>query len=262
MNISFIGYGKMAKSLANGWRQSKHYHLRAAAPSLTKAISAEGIETTPSNSDVIRDADVIILAVKPVHMTEVMLEIGAAIPPGCMLISIATGLTLAWFSKYIPETTPVVRVMPNIAAAIQLSATPLIKNQFVNAHQSQIAEQLFNAVGITSWIQDEAQMDVFTALSGSGPAYVFQFIQSMVTAAMNMGLDERTATTFTLQTINGATALAHDHTQTLQQLTDQVTSKGGTTAAALNILHHRQFSLIVEEAMKAAQNRARELYYT
>lgn len=260
MNISFIGYGKISKALASGWLLSKTYHLRAAAPSLSNAISAEGVETMPNNLDVIRNANVIILAIKPAQMPEVMTEISDSIPRGCLLISVATGLNLDWFSKHLPAQTAVVRAMPNIAAAIRLSATPLIKNMHVSDHQSHVAEALFHAIGITTWVQDETHMEIFTALSGSGPAYVFQFIHSMVTAAMKMGLDENTATRFALETVNGATVLARDSQQSLQQLTDQVTSKGGTTAAALSVFHDRQLSLLIEDAMKAAHHRAQALY--
>ena len=262
MNISFIGYGKIAQSLVNGWVHSQDHHFRAAAPSLKMAITTEGIETTPNNLDVIQDADVIILAVKPAQMASVMAEIGTSIPRKCLLVSVATGLNLAWFAIHASPETAVVRAMPNIAAAVKLSATPLIENQFVSEQQRDIAQQLFNAIGITTWVQRETDMDIFTALSGSGPAYVFQFIQSMVAAAVNMGLDEQTATDFALETVSGATALAIESKRDLQQLTDQVTSKGGTTAAALHVFHDLQFSHVIEAAMKAAQNRAQELDYT
>ncbi len=262
MNISFIGYGKIAQSLINGWLHTNNYHFRAAAPSLKKTITAERIETTPNNLDVIQNADVIILAVKPAQMASVLAEISASIPRRCLLISVATGLNMAWFAKRTLPNTAVIRAMPNIAAAVKRSATPLIKNQYVNEHHHVIAEQLFNAIGITTWVQRETDIDIFTALSGSGPAYVFQFIQSMVTAAVNMGLDEKTATAFALETVSGAAALAVGSKRDLQQLTDQVTSKGGTTAAALHVFQDLQFSHIVEAAMKAAQNRAQELDYT
>lgn len=262
MNISFIGYGKIAQSLINGWLQANDHHFQAAAPSLQKSITTNGIRTTPHNLDVTQDADIIILAVKPAQMANVLAEIGASIPRHCLLISVAAGLNMTWFAKHTQPETAVIRAMPNIAAAVRQSATPLIKNQYVSEHQQDMAEQLFNSLGITTWVKQEVDIDIFTALSGSGPAYVFQFIQSMVTAAVNMGLDKSTATAFALKTVSGATALAIEKEQDLQQLTNQVTSKGGTTAAALHVLHDMQFSLIVESAMIAAKNRAQELDYT
>jgi pyrroline-5-carboxylate reductase len=229
---------------------------------LKRAVTAEGIETTPNNLDVIQDANIIILAVKPAQMANVLAEISASIPRKCLLISVAAGLNLAWFAKHTLPNTAVIRAMPNIAAAVKRSATPLIKNQYVSEHQHNIAQQLFNTIGISTWVQREADIDIFTALSGSGPAYVFQFIQGMITAAVHMGLDEHTATAFALETVSGAAALAIESKQDLQQLTDQVTSKGGTTAAALHVFHDRQFSHMIESAMIAAQNRAQELDYT
>lgn len=262
MNISLIGFGKIAQSLVNGWLLMKNHRFRASAPSLKQSVTAQGIETTPSNLDVIQDADVIILAVKPAQMKAVLAEIHEAIPRGCLLISVATGLKLAWFAKHTPVETAVVRAMPNIAASIQQSATPLIKNQYVSEQQLEIAQTLFHAIGITTWVQRETDMDIFTALSGSGPAYVFQLTQAMVQAAMNMGLDEKIATDFALKTVSGAAAIAIQEPQTLQQLTDQVTSKGGTTAAALHVFQNQQFAQLIETAMIAAQNRAKELNYT
>lgn len=261
-NISFIGYGKMAQSLAKGWIHLEDYHFRAAAPSLRKSITADGIETTSANPEVIQDADIIILAVKPMQMAEVLAEIRPYIPQECLVISVAAGLNLAWLSKHLPPETSIVRAMPNINAAIKQSATPLISNQYIKALQHHTTEHLFEAIGIITWVQQETDMDIFTALSGSGPAYVFQFIKNMAKAASNMGLDEKTATAFALQTVRGAATLASESDQDLQLLTDQVTSKGGTTAAALKVFHDLQFSSIIEKAMNAAQNRAQKLDYT
>lgn len=260
--ISFIGFGKMAQSLANGWIHLDEYHFHAAAPSLNKAMTIEGIETTAVNLDIVHDADVIILAVKPTQMKDVCAEIASFIPHGCLLISVAAGLSLSWFTTHLPPKTAVIRAMPNIAARVKQSATPLIKNHHVSQQQALTAQALFNAVGIMTWVEKETDMDIFTALSGSGPAYVFQFIQNMVSAAINMGLDDQTAKAFAIKTVSGAVALALENNIDLQELTRQVTSKGGTTEAALDVLQKHQFSQVIEAAMRSAQNRAQELDYT
>lgn len=252
----------MAQSLANGWIHLDGYHFRASAPSLNRAIAIQGIETTAVNLDIVHDSDVIILAVKPAQMKAVCAEIASFIPHGCLVISVAAGLNLSWFTAHIPPQTAVIRAMPNIAARVKQSATPLIKNQYVNQQQVLTAQVLFNAVGIITWVEKETDMDIFTALSGSGPAYVFQFIQHMVTAAIHMGLDDQTAKAFALKTVNGAVALALESNIGLQELTRQVTSKGGTTEAALNVLQQHQFSQVIETAMRSAQTRAQELDYT
>lgn len=259
MKISFIGYGKIARALISGWQNMQDYEFRAAAPSLENGITPEGIKTTSSNIEVTKDANIIILAVKPMQMDVVLAEIAETIPKNCLVISVATGLKLSWFAKRTPPKTAVIRAMPNIAAEVAQSATPLINNQYVNEQQRATTEKLFNAIGIITWVQQEDDIDIFTALSGSGPAYVFQFIQGMITAAINMGLDEKQATDFTLKTVSGATYLAINSNQSLQALTEQVTSKGGTTAAALRVFQEREFSNIIDEAMKAAQKRAKEL---
>lgn len=257
--ISFIGYGKMAKALFNGWRHHKTYQFQAASPSLAEAITSDGLKTTPNNHAVVPNADILILAVKPFQMPAVMHDIKDLLPPTCLLISVASGLTLDWFANQTPKGIAVIRAMPNIAATVLQSATPLIKNQFVTTHQQQLAEQLFSSIGITTWLHQETQMDIFTALSGSGPAYVFQFIKAMIQAAVKMGIDEQTAKAFALETIKGAVTLASPTHIDLQTLTDQVTSKGGTTAAALAVFDKLGFSETIEKAMKAAQIRAEEL---
>lgn len=258
-NVCFIGYGKIAHALAKGLIRSQQYKIRASSPSLKKRTDELGVETNPDNLAFITDASIIILAVKPALMSKVLTEIQDLIPNDCLLISVATGLTLSWFKDHTPPSTAVVRVMPNIAASIGESATPIIANSYVNASQKNDAMNIVNSIGICTWLQNESDIEIFTALSGSGPAYVFQFLQSMIDAAINMGLDENIAKTFALQTFSGAVALATNSGKSLAILRDEVTSPGGTTAAALDVFKNLKFNELVNEAMKAARNRAQEL---
>ncbi len=259
LNVSFIGYGKIAQALIKGLLPYQHYHIQAAAPSLKTDIHESRIKTTSDNLAVLKNADVIILAIKPTIMATILTEIQSFIPDHCLLISVATGLNLNWYAAHIPANTALVRAMPNIAASVGKSATPLLANEHVTDHHRYLTMKLFNDIGISTWIQRESDMDTFTALSGSGPAYVFQFIQSMIDAASNFGLEENIATSFALETFFGAVTLAMENKQSLKQLTDQVTSKGGTTAAALAIFHEKHLAEIIAAAMNAARNRAKEL---
>lgn len=258
MNITFIGYGAMAKAIASGLLKQGTHHLSASSPSLIPGLSADGIQYFCDNRLAIENADMIILAVKPMIMREVLEQISPHFPKDCCLISVAAGLTLSWFAKYCPKGTPVIRTMPNLPAQVGFAATPMIANSEVSAWQHQAAELIFSSIGITTWVDQELDMDTLTALSGSGPAYVFLFMQSMIDAAVQLGLNEQVAKLFTEQTVQGALMLSKQGDLSLNQLQTKVTSPKGTTAAALACLHHTLPRLIFE-AMSAAKGRAHEL---
>lgn len=258
MNISFIGFGRMAQAMAQKLSSVKEYTLRAASPSLPLGINPQGVHTYADNKRVITDADLLILAVKPTQMSAVLTEIHALLPKKIIVISIAAGLSLSWLNKHCPDK-PMVRAMPNIAAALGQSATPLIANEIISEQQKTQVEQLFNLLGITTWVQKENQMNVFTALSGSGPAYVFLFMNSMIKAAVSLGISEDIARIFALQTVQGALCLATENKTTLDDLINQVTSPSGTTAAAMAVFKDHDLEGVVHEAMLAATTRAKEL---
>ncbi|MBL7479474.1 pyrroline-5-carboxylate reductase [Legionella bononiensis] len=258
MNISFIGFGNMAKAIARGLSQQDSLTISAASPSLTIGINQEGIQTHHDNKEVIKNADIIILAVKPMQMSTVLKEITPLIPQHCLLISVAAGLSLSWFAQYCKRNQAIIRTMPNTPAAIGLAATPMIANDVTTEQQKHWAELIFSKIGLTTWAFNEDEMDTYTALSGSGPAYVFLFMEAMIDAAVNLGLDPQIAKTFTLQTFTGAVNLAHNNDLSLSQLRTKVTSPGGTTAAAVSILHE-QLNTLVFAAMNAAKQRAHEL---
>jgi pyrroline-5-carboxylate reductase len=258
MKISFIGFGNIAKAMAQGFLTDKKNELRAAAPSLSLGITEDGIKTTSDNVAIVSDADIIILAVKPAKINEVFAEISAHLPPDCLVISVASGIRLAWFKQH-NANIAVVRAMPNIAAAIGKSATPLVANSLVSAEQQSWAEQLFNRIGITTWVEQESDIDAFTALSGSGPAYVFLFMEAMMNAGMKLGLSEQVVKEFTLQTFAGALTLASEKDVLVAELRRKVTSPAGTTAAALEVFAKGGLSDLVEAAIIAAQSRAKAL---
>ncbi len=258
MKISFIGFGNMAKAIADGLLCDANYELRAASPSLPLYIPPHGIKTYPDNLAVVADADIIILAVKPAMMREVVAQMSSRLPSQCLVISIAAGIGLSWFTDYIPGTA-VVRAMPNIAAAIGKAATPLIANQHTTLEQKKWAEHIFTQIGLTTWADKEADIDAFTALSGSGPAYIFKFMEAMIHAACDLGITDDIAKSFTLQTFQGALSLASENQLSLGELRKKVTSPGGTTAAAVEVLTQRGFDELIHAAMKAAYDRAQQL---
>lgn len=259
MNISFIGFGSMARAIAHGLSQNNSINLSAAAPSLLSKSTEYNIQTYSNNLSVIPNADILILAVKPKQMQHVLNEINQiTLPDQCVVISIASGLNLSWFEKHLPNTA-IVRAMPNIAVATKQSATPLKENRWVSDEKKLKAEQLFNQLGITTWIEKEEEIDAFTALSGSGPAYVFLFMEAMIKAAINLGIHQDLAKKFTIQTFHGALSLATQNNANLSSLRESITSPGGTTEAALKVLTEEGLDGLMKKAMNAAYQRAQQI---
>ncbi|KTD02005.1 pyrroline-5-carboxylate reductase [Legionella geestiana] len=259
MKITFAGYGSMAKALARGLSAAGFTDLHAFAPSLTRAVDGHGVITTSHPSEALCNAEVVILAVKPQQMQEVMAAISAYIPASCLLISVAAGLSCAFFAETANEAHALVRAMPNLAAAFNEGATALFANAWTTPAQKNTAEVLFAAVGRVAWLKHEEDMDAFTALAGSGPAYVFLFLEALEKGAIALGLDEETSRVFALQTLKGAVAVCTHSNETFATLRDKVTSPAGTTAAALAILKTRGFEDVIADALRAAAARSREL---
>lgn len=259
MKISFIGYGNIAKAIIEGLRDNNANELRAAAPSLPTGINKNGTKTYSDNLAAIRDADIVILAVKPTQMNTVLEQINpTTVPAHCIIISVASGLSLSWFEKHLPNIA-IIRAMPNIASALGKGATPMIANKCATKEQKQKAEELFTSLGLVTWVQKESDINAFTALSGSGPAYIFMFMEAMIKAAIALGIAEDVAKSFALQTFNGALGLATETPLSLSELRKTVTSPAGTTAAAIEVLTQHGFEAMIDEAMNAACERARQL---
>ncbi|MEI6095147.1 MAG: NAD(P)-binding domain-containing protein, partial [Gammaproteobacteria bacterium] len=148
MNISIIGYGNMGKALCQGLLTNPNYHLQVASPSLANAQPAPRLTTHPTNLAILPDAQILILAVKPAQMAAVLTEIGPHLTPSLLVISIAAGLDLDWFAKYLPQQTPLVRAIPNIAAACSQSATPLLANSWVTAEHHAAGEAMLGQAAL------------------------------------------------------------------------------------------------------------------
>jgi pyrroline-5-carboxylate reductase len=218
--------------------------------------STYGIGTSSDNPAAVADADVIVLSVKPQIFPSVWPEIESALKPDALVISIMAGIP----SKKIAGGKPirVVRVMPNTPALVGEGAAGIAAGDFASEADLAVAEKLMGAVG-TAVIVREEEIDAVTALSGSGPAYVFYLLESMLEAAEQMGLDKGVARELALATVSGAANLMQKTGEDADVLRKKVTSKGGTTAAALDTMEDRGVKESIIAALLAAQARSREL---
>jgi pyrroline-5-carboxylate reductase len=265
MRIAFIGGGHMATSLIGGLRARgvPAADLTAADPvprQLAALHERFGIQVTADNVAAVRDADVVVLAVKPQDMAAVAHGIAAEIAARRRLIvSIAAGIRLQDLARWLGPDVPVVRTMPNRPALIGAGITAIFADASVQPAERRIVEDLLAACGRSVWVDAEEQMDVVTAVSGSGPAYFFLLVEALEAAAIELGLPPSTARALAVETARGAGRLAAESADTPAQLRAQVTSKGGTTAAALDVLESAGVRAIFARAVAAAAHRSAEL---
>ncbi len=263
--LAFIGGGNMAAALIGGLtrRGLPASRIVAADPSgeqLQRLVRDYGITAAAGNADAVEDAEVVILAVKPQHMRAAALALSphlAASRP--LLISVAAGIPHAALARWFGAQIAVVRTMPNRPALNGFGATGMYAPPSVGAAHRALAESIMAAVSATVWVEHESQMDTVTALSGSGPAYFFLFMEALEAAAHERGLPNDIAHKLTLETAFGAAQMARQSTESLAVLREQVTSKGGTTAAALAVLDAAGLRAIVAHAVAAADRRSAEL---
>ena len=263
--VVFIGGGNMASSIIGGLIKQggvSAKNISVADPSLDQRQHLEkkfGIQTFKQGTDALQHATVVILAVKPQVMKAVLTPLHDALSQQQpLLISIAAGINLASLQHW-SGCHSIVRCMPNTPALLGLGATGLVANPQVTPAQKTQAEQLLQAVGTASWVDNEAHIDAVTAVSGSGPAYFFLLMEAMIQAGEQLGLDKKTATALTLQTAVGASQMALDADEELSDLRRNVTSPGGTTEQAVLTFQKEGFNDIVFEALEAAYNQAQVL---
>lgn len=264
--IAFIGAGNMASSLIGGMIEqgfpaNKVWASNIVEAPLQQLAEQYKINTTQNNHGAIAEADIVVLSVKPQVMKAVVTELAPALnrakPP--LIISIAAGITAITLQEWLGNALPIVRCMPNTPALLQCGASGLYKTNEVSEQQAEQAEQLLKAVGITLWVTSEEGIDAVTAVSGSGPAYYFLFMEAMQQAGIELGLDSETAKQLTLQTALGAARMALESTDEPDELRRKVTSPGGTTEQAINTFQSEQLERIVAKAMTAARDRSIEL---
>jgi pyrroline-5-carboxylate reductase len=264
--IAFIGGGNMAAALIGGLMRKGLVAKRIAvadpsAVALERLSAAYGVATGGDNDAAVRDAEVIVLAVKPQHMRSVVLALRNSIAgvPAPLVLSVAAGIPHSALARWLGPAVPVVRTMPNRPALEGFGATGLYAPASVSAAHRALAENVMAAVSATVWVEHESQMDTVTALSGSGPAYFFLLMEALEAAARDRGLPAEIAHRLTTETAFGAAQMARSATESLATLREQVTSKGGTTAAALAVLDAAGLRGIVAHAVAAADRRSAEL---
>lgn len=262
MNICFVGGGNMAKALIGGMLK------RGYAPSKIRVVELDAerctqlhhefvVRASTDMSDVIPFSEIVVLAVKPQQMQSVCRNL-APLLSGQMIISIAAGIRAHDIARWL-GTGNIVRAMPNTPALIRHGVTGLYALEAVSSGNRQSAESIIEAVGSTLWVEDESLLDSVTAISGSGPAYVFYFIEALQQAAQELGLDELQSRQLVLDTFIGAAKLADSSQQDIATLRANVTSKNGTTERALASMESNNVRAHIIAAAHAAAARSKEL---
>ena len=265
MRIAFIGGGHMSSALVGGLR------ARGGSPAditVSDPVAAQrerlqfdfGVRVTADNAAAVRDADLVVLAVKPQQMAEAAREIAPELARRPRtVVSVAAGIRLGNLRGWLGAGVPVVRTMPNRPALIGAGITAAYADADVGSAQRAAVEQVLSAAGALVWLEAESQMDAVTALSGSGPAYFFLLIESLEDAGVALGLPRTTAHRLAVHTALGAGRMAAEGSDPPAVLREQVTSKGGTTAAALAVLEAAGLRATFGAALAAAARRSTEL---
>ncbi len=266
-SITIIGAGQMGSAIAKGLLKSGFaeaenillYDLDAIRlANLEKEFSFKTCTKISGLRNSIKDDSIIIFAVKPQNIDELLEEmVTLEVPQSTLLISILAGTKISKFAKYFPEN-PIIRSMPNTPAQISKGATAISSNRTCSVSQIQLAKTIFETLGIVVFV-DEDKLDAVTALSGSGPAYVFLLTEAMTEAGIKLGLDEASAKALARQTVCGAACLMTESGEEASTLREKVTSPSGTTYAALESFKANNFNEIVYQALDAACKRSKEL---
>ncbi|HYD19130.1 MAG TPA: pyrroline-5-carboxylate reductase [Patescibacteria group bacterium] len=260
-NILLVGCGKMGGALLRRWQELQLYKdIRIVEPSPINVLAAKQVadfSKIPANFK----PGVIVIAVKPQVLPDMAKHYKNYAAKGALVISIAAGKPVSFFEKELGKKAAIVRSMPNTPASIGEGITVVYANRNVTKAQKAQAEQLLSAVGDVLWVADEKLLNPVTALSGSGPAYVFLLIEALTAAGVKIGLDPKMAEKLARQTVIGSAALAREEkTLPASKLRENVTSPGGTTAAALDVLmKDAALQKLFEKALTAASKRAEEL---
>lgn len=266
MNISFIGGGNMARAIIgglknNGFDTANITVVEPDAEKRAQLVTEFHVQVSDSyveNPNTNVDNHVIVLAVKPQQLKEACSQLAPRLHAQ-LIISIAAGIRSTDISRWLKNYQAVVRVMPNTPAQIQAGVSALYAMPHVSQTQRDQATMILDAVGQTLWLNDEAKMDAVTAISGSGPAYVFYLIEALQEAAIELGLSPQESSILAIQTFAGASLLASQSTTDIKTLRAQVTSKGGTTEQGILALEAANIKKIMMSAAQAAADKSRAL---
>lgn len=267
LSLAFIGGGNMASALGAGLIGKRcgagDVHVIDIDEATRERWSVQGVGTAAAPGPELAGRKVWIFAVKPQVMKETVAACRPYLKPDTLIISIAAGIDSATLARWLgtPDRpwTRLVRCMPNTPSLVKAGISGLLALEGVSDTDRNVAQQLLKAVGEVVWVDNDDQLDAVTALSGSGPAYVFLFLEALIAGGEKLGLSAEQSRMLALATLNGATQLAGLSPESPATLRERVTSKGGTTAAALSVFEQQGFTPMVHDAMQAAYNRASEL---
>jgi pyrroline-5-carboxylate reductase len=260
-SVVLVGAGKMGGAMLQGWIRRGLDPARIGVlephpgPEII-ALTSRGLALNPAR---VEAATIVVVAVKPQLAGEVVPGLVRWVGPGTLVVSIMAGRTLRGIERVLPRATAVVRAMPNLPAAIGRGITVAVANAAVTPAQRALVDWLLTAIGVVEWIAEETLLDAVTAVSGSGPAYVFLLAEAMVAAGVAEGLDPEVSRLLSVQTILGSGRLLAETGAEPELLRERVTTPGGTTAAALAVFESRGYRDIVCEAVAAATARSVEL---
>ena len=254
--IGIIGGGNMGEALIKGLYAKHAVHVSETNAERVKYLKTKYRGIILGDLKVVEDASVIILAIKPQDMEALLKQVPVA--KNTLFISIAAGLTTRFFEKHLGGQVRVVRAMPNMPALIAEGITGISAGRYAQSSDMKLAESLLGAIGQTVIVK-ESMIDALTAVSGSGPAYVFLFVEQWINAAVKLGFDQKQAKQLVYKTLIGSAHLLEKSQFEAAELRVKVTSKGGTTQAALDVFAKRKFEQLMKEALSAAKKRAKEL---
>jgi pyrroline-5-carboxylate reductase len=263
LKVAFVGGGNMARAIigglvAKGTRAADIVVVEIDAIARLKLVGEFGVNTVETAGTELAHVDAVVLAVKPQHMREAATRL-TGVAAKALFVSIAAGIRIADLTRWLGGRERIVRAMPNTPALVHAGITGLHAGPAVGAGDREAAEALLGSVGATLWFDRESDLDAVTAVSGSGPAYVFYAIEALESAARELGLAEGAARSLALWTFVGATKLAIERGEEPAALRAQVTSKGGTTERAIEVLDAAEVKQRFIDAVKAASERSREL---
>jgi pyrroline-5-carboxylate reductase len=261
LSLLLVGYGNMGGAMLARWQEKSPAEVGeffVISPNITIPLSSCNVSNFTSLEEFPCDIspDIIVFAVKPQQLADILPEYKKRFGIAPVYLSIAAGKTLKFFAEHLGNDAKIIRTMPNTPALIGKAVTALCANENVAPAQQEIATALMQAIGISLWVA-EKDMNAVTALSGSGPAYVFLFLEALTKAGISVGLAENVAKTLALEMLHGSIHLAAKSSESYEKLRENVTSKGGTTQAALSVLmHENALEKLLQEAIAAAAQKA------
>lgn len=266
--ICFVGAGAMAEAVIRGLIETGrtardqvaavNHQNRARLGELKQKYGIRVAESPAERTEAIRDADIVVLAMKPKDAGAALAEIGPLISKEQLVVSVIAGLSIRAIAAALPAGAPIARTMPNTSSSIGCGATGISFSPHVTEQQREEALDMFRSIGVVARVE-EPMLDLITGLSGSGPAYVYAMMEAMIAAAVDGGMARETAKNLVAQTVLGAARMVLETGEEPGDLRVKVTSPGGTTEAALNLLAERGFADIVQSAVRRATERSIEL---